>query len=336
MAAPAPADGPARRTLTIPAGTRKIVALARAYGRRWASRITWGLRDAKASLIARYPRLIAVQPRAMLADLAEGQRRPLLAAAAVTAALAVLGAAALLVAPPPRAPDLARILGYDLAAVRTGAPVTPVYVKEAGTALRDVADDARRKRLFLRLMLPLILRENRDILAQRRRVRDSAPARIAGLYDRFGVEPGDAEALARRVDAVPPSLALAQAAIETGWGTSRFVAEANNFFGQRTYSDAHDGVVPADADGSFRVRRFATIARSIRSYVHNLNTHAAYAAFRRARARLRREGAPLTGLALAPYLTPYSERRQAYVRTVQHVIRRNRLQDFDDARLAAP
>lgn len=293
--------------MTILTATRKIAPLVRAAGRRWAAR-------------------------------ASTTRTPLpakLALAGVLAAVVVLGIRLIVPAPPAPAPGLAGIAAYDLEGVRAGGPVDAVFVDTVGTGLRDIADTARRKRLFLRLMLPLILRENRHILEERKRVWRSSTARIGDLYAHYGVREGDVATLGRRVDVVPPSLVLAQAAIESGWGVSRFVDQANNFFGQRTYDDAVGGLLPASGDGSFKVRHFHTIAESVRSYLHNLNTHRAYAALRRARAAGRRDDLMMpAGLALARHLKFYSERREDYVREIEEIIRDNRLDDFDAARLA--
>ena len=292
--------------MTIIAATRKIAPLVRAARRRWTAR-AWTTRT---PLPAK------------------------LALAGVLAAVVILGVRLIVPTPPAPGPGLAEIAAYDLEGVRAGGPVDAVFVDNVGTGLRDIADTARRKHLFLRLMLPLILRENRHILEDRKRVWRSPTARIRDLYAHYGVREGDVATLGRRVDAVPPSLALAQAAIESGWGASRFVDEANNFFGQHTYDGAVGGLLPAGGDGSFKVRHFHTIAESVRSYLHNLNTHRAYAALRRARAAGRRDHLMPAGLALARHLTSYSERREDYVRTIEEVIRSNRLDDFDAARLA--
>jgi len=295
--------------MTIIAATRKIAPLVRAARRRWTAR-AWTTRT---PLPAK------------------------LALAGVLAAVVILGVRLIVPTPPAPGPGLAEIAAYDLEGVRAGGPVDAVFVDNVGTGLRDIADTARRKHLFLRLMLPLILRENRHILEDRKRVWRSPTARIRDLYAHYGVREGDVATLGRRVDAVPPSLALAQAAIESGWGASRFVDEANNFFGQHTYDGAVGGLLPAGGDGSFKVRHFHTIAESVRSYLHNLNTHRAYAALRRARAAGRRDDLMMpAGLALARHLTSYSERREDYVRAIEEVIRTNRLDDFDAARLAIP
>lgn len=197
--------------------------------------------------------------------------------------------------------------------------------------LTHIRDVTRRKEAFVRTLLPLILAENNRIREQRKSVQESDPP--PNLYARYRVEPGDRSLLLRRIDVVPASLALAQAAIESGWGTSRFVQTANNLFGERTYKPNADGVAPRESSG-FKVTRFESLALSVRSYMHNLNSHPAYREFRLAREDLRQRGVSLTGSQLARYLISYSERGIDYVASVRQVIRENELQSLDRAQLA--
>ena len=192
-----------------------------------------------------------------------------------------------------------------------------------------VRDTQHRKRLFIRTILPMIDRENARILRERELAKKDPPAR---LYARYKVKPGNRAALVQRIDTIPRALALAQAAIESGWGTSRFARDANNLFGERTYKRGARGLTPRDAKG-FKVTAFKSASASVRSYMHNLNTHPAYRHFRSARASLRRKRPP-TGMELAGYLEAYSEKKGAYVRAVRRVIRDNRLERLDHPRLA--
>jgi Bax protein len=208
-----------------------------------------------------------------------------------------------------------------------------------------------RKELFLRMLLPLVLLENERLEALRARLHTALDAGEAagadtrrwlrGLADRYRVE-GDPlvdtqarEALLARVDVIPPSLALAQAAIESAWGRSRFAREGRNLFGIWTW-DAEQGIVPKrrPAGQSHYVRRFESLRDSVRYYLHNLNSHPAYAELRARRAAQRDAGAPLDSLALAEGLLRYSEKGLEYVRLIQGMIRYNELADLDDARLA--
>ena len=164
-------------------------------------------------------------------------------------------------------------------------------------------------------------------------MRDVDRAWLAELTDRYKVDGGDVDELLRRVDAVPPSLALAQAAIESGWGTSRFAVEGNALFGQRTW-DRGDGIAPAEraVGATHAVKAFPSLADSVGAYMLNLNRASAYRKFRDRRAELRRRGGPLSGLELAETLTLYSTERANYVRKVAAIIRQNRLQAFDPCR----
>jgi len=133
-----------------------------------------------------------------------------------------------------------------------------------------------------------------------------------------------------KVGPIPPSLALAQAAIESGWGSSRFSQQGNNLYGQRVWSKKAVGIVAKDAnDAHFRLAFPPSIAASVRSYMHNLNSHPAYQTLRKERALLRRQGEAITGEALAGGLMSYSTRGKDYIEDVRQMIRHNNLQDLD-------
>ncbi|MBF0248597.1 MAG: glucosaminidase domain-containing protein, partial [Alphaproteobacteria bacterium] len=177
-------------------------------------------------------------------------------------------------------------------------------------------------------------------LAQRKRDGERLPAVdrlwLAVMADRYDVARDDIAGMLKRHDVVPPSLALAQAATESGWGTSRFALEGNAVFGQWTFTDSHDGIVPQDRqDGqSHRIRAFDSLYDSVYSYVINLNTHQAYREFRDMRADMRRHGMRLDGLRLADTLHRYSERGADYVLDIQNIIQTNDLEQLDGARLS--
>ena len=240
-----------------------------------------------------------------------------------------------------------RRLGYDLEKVGTGdGRVPPYFLSRMPADLGQVPDVKVRKAVFLRAVLPLILRVNEDILAERRRL-DGVRARLrsgrslgqldrlwlAVMAERYGENRIDE--LWRRVDIIPPSLALAQSAEESGWGTSRFVHQGNAVFGQRTFTKEGDMVPQRRDEGKkHRVKAFNSLLDSVRSYALNLNSHWAYGAFRRARAAMRNEGAFLDGSVLAGHLMRYSERGLAYVKTIRIIISVNKLVRLDGARLA--
>jgi len=241
-------------------------------------------------------------------------------------------------------------LDYDLDSVIDGSADVPrLFLASLPGDLGQIRETDVRKTTFLKTVLPLVLQVNEQIRADRRRlwsvryrVRNGQPIdAIDRLWlvvtsEHYGVENGDLDTLAMRVDIVPPSLALAQAAEESGWGTSRFVREGNAMFGQWTYAE-QQAMTPRQRDEGKRhkVRKFNNLLESVQAYARNLNTHRAYAAFRDARASMRRGGRPIDGTALAGYLNRYSERGDAYVGTIRTIIRVNDLGRLDDARLKA-
>ncbi|WES29903.1 glucosaminidase domain-containing protein [Varunaivibrio sulfuroxidans] len=219
--------------------------------------------------------------------------------------------------------DVRKNIDYDLNAVRENGVVPPHrFLVSLRADLSKVSDLQARKDMFIRILLPHIIMENRRLRAKR-----------AALEKKAHAGDADARKALDRVDIIPTSLALAQGAIESAWGTSRFTREGNAFFGQRTYDDRQSGIVPDGGDGSFKVRTFPTIAAAVRAYMANLNSNPAYADFRARRSALRARGAAITGLALAEHLEPYSERKRAYIESVRQVIRHNNLSDFNAVRL---
>jgi Bax protein len=157
---------------------------------------------------------------------------------------------------------------------------------------------------------------------------------LQDLSRRYGLDAPDFDLLLKRVDIIPPSIALAQAAEESGWGTSRFALEGNAPFGQYTFDDGN-GLIPERREDGKRhlIRTYEHLLDGVRSYAQNLNIHEAYRQFRRQRAEMRAHGQELDGVKLVPALLAYSERGQAYVETVETIIRANNLAPFDRARL---
>ncbi len=219
----------------------------------------------------------------------------------------------------------------------------PVRAVEPAPDFRNYVAGPARKAEFFKFLGPLIAAENRRVLSQRRRLEriaakpalddaDSAwLARLAAEYKLEHMEGREAALIARllrRVDVVPMSLALAQAAKESAWGTSRFAVDGNNFFGEWCFRPGC-GLVPRlrAEDRKHEVEAFSSASASVSSYLRNLNTHANYRSFRMARGALRESGTPLSGLLLADGLVGYSERREDYVEEVKHLIRVNRLTD---------
>lgn len=212
-----------------------------------------------------------------------------------------------------------------------------------------------KKKLFFRVIAPIILRINEIILEDRARVtelterlaqgqslKQDDQAWLTELAVKYKVLKASSERLDRtafdellmRVDVVPPSLALAQAASESGWGTSRFAAQGNALFGQWTWGK---GMKPMEQRisefGDARVAAFDSTALAAYAYALNLNTGNAYRELRLKRAELRRQNLHISGTVLAPTLLRYSERGQAYVDDLNRLIRQNKLDAVDDANL---
>jgi Bax protein len=251
-------------------------------------------------------------------------------------------------------------LGYTAKAWQAGIREIPrVYLadvpdtwKERSAKELTVAD---KKRLFFRLIAPVVLRINELILEDRARAKELT-ARLAqgqsvtpddqawltGLAVRYKVLGSTSERLdsdnftelLMRVDIIPPSLSLAQAASESGWGTSRFAAQGNSLFGQWTWGK---GLKPTEQRtstlGDYRIAAFDSTAQAAYSYALNLNTSRSYRDLRLKRADLRRQSLRISGTVLADTLVKYSERGQAYVDDLQALMRNNRLADADDAYL---
>jgi Bax protein len=243
--------------------------------------------------------------------------------------------------------DYHRALGYSLDEVRrAGQPVPRVMLAELPMDLAKIEPTPLRKQLFIEGLLPIVLGVNERIAGDRDRLvalldRQKAGEAISGrdntwlkeIAMRYGSM--DAGELLRRVDVVPPSLAIAQAAIESGWGSSRFARQGNALFGQRVYGPS--GMQPAglSADAGFGVRDFETLGAAVAAYADNLNSFSAYDALRAKRASLRAQGQLPDGLSLAGTLLRYSELGGDYVAQVRELIRINGLGALDKARLAA-
>ncbi len=241
-------------------------------------------------------------------------------------------------------------LNYRLDGARDDHEGVPrVFLAGLPPDLSEIQSVDRRKAMFFKSVLPLVLEVNETILSERERllslhrlVQAGVPLTsgdwlwLDALAARWGVGDGDLETLLLRLDIVPPSLALAQAAIESGWGTSRFAQEGKSLFGQRVYRGA-DGMAPRARETGevFMVKAFGDLRDGVRAYIHNLNTHWAYREFRVERARMRARNGALDGYALAATLTRYAERGATYIRDIREIIRLNRLQSLDRARLEA-
>ena len=233
---------------------------------------------------------------------------------------------------------------YNLKDIRQGKAVDPVFLSKLPTGIANIDNIGDRKKLFIKVILPLIIYENNKILEDRnylnqisreKRLSEQETVWLDKKFKEYKINAGDIEELKKRMDVIPPSLAIAQAAYETGWGTSRFAMEGNSLYGARTWKKGK-GIVPNDRgeEQKFEVLSFKIIRASISSYKKNLNTHQSYNEFRNARAIQRKEKNRVFGLELSQYLNKYSEIGDVYVQRLKKIIEQNSLTDFDESVLS--
>jgi len=233
-------------------------------------------------------------------------------------------------------------LDYDLSKVRKSKKVKPFYISLLPKDISLIEDAKERKELFIKIVLPLILSENDKIKKDRKKLfkilakkSNSKQERnwLKWQFKEYKIKNSDIPELKIRMDIIPVSLAIAQAAIESGWGTSRFALEGNALYGQWTWSD--NGLKPLENDGdsNHKVMRFKILTASIKAYKKNLNTHSGYIKFREARANLRNRNEKVTGLKLTQYLDKYSAQGKRYTEKLEVTIKKNSLSDFENAKL---
>jgi len=232
--------------------------------------------------------------------------------------------------------------GYNLNDVRKNKLVKPVALTLLPQEIKMIENSKKRKEFFIQIVLPLVIEENNNIKLDRKTLftiinksnnSNTEKQWLEKKYKQYGVKSGDLSSLKIRMDEIPVSLAIAQAAKETGWGTSRFALEGNALFGQWTWSG--EGLKPKEAkEGEkHKVMKFNILQASVRAYQRNINTHSTYKDFRKARAKLRDSNKPLDSIVLSKYLNKYAETGNQYVEVLQKIIKQNKLQDFDDAKL---
>ena len=233
-------------------------------------------------------------------------------------------------------------LDYDLAGVRAGQKVKPIYLMKLPKDLKTLGDTKMKRELFIKIVLPLILDENQKIMDDRKKLFKILAKNFNTVGEKvwlkrrfreYKIEDQDLSKLKIRMDIIPVSIALAQAANESGWGTSRFALEGNALFGQWTWSKK--GISPADKDPdkTHKILQFQILKASVRAYKNNLNTHSAYKEFREVRAQLRQDDKQIVGLDLTKYLKNYAAIGEKYVSILENIIERNSLTDFDKANL---
>ena len=231
---------------------------------------------------------------------------------------------------------------YNLKDVRINKIAKPVEIGKLPYELKEIKNVKKRKELFIQIVLPLILEENNKILLDRKKLfailnknnnSKSDKEWLNKKFKQYGVSKKDITTLKRRMDIIPPSMGIAQAAKETGWGTSRFALEGNALFGQWTYTDK--GIKPAAAESgtTHKVMMFNVLKSSVRAYERNLNTHKSYKMMRYVRAIQRDNYGKLNSLELVDYLDNYAETGKEYTIILKKIIKQNSLTDFDDVKI---
>ncbi len=250
---------------------------------------------------------------------------------------------------PRTADELAGFLreaSFSLDDVRQGIAVPAIKVERVPGDLGS-KDGNERKQLFIAALLPVLLEINQRVLSEREQllsIRDRLTAGepltpfsqlwLDALAERYDTTSDKLDELVKRVDIVPPSMAIAQGGVESGWGTSLAARAGNALFGQIQSVGQHAVAVPW-RPGSGMPQPFSSVGEAAEAYVANLNTHPAYAGFRDARAAMRRQGQKPDGYNLVGTLLRYSELGQEYVRFVRQIMRENGLGDFDKAKLSS-
>ena len=232
---------------------------------------------------------------------------------------------------------------FQLKNVINGKDSVPrIYVSKLPYDIGKVSSIDKKKNLYIRIVLPLILQANENIENDRDLIRSlmnkhkrelkltvSESSWLIKIFERYDIELYDFNELLNRHDIIPPSLALAQSIIESGWGTSRFAINGNAIFGQWTFKTG-TGLVPLERSPgeAHEIKSFDKLEHSVEQYIFNLNYHRAYKGFRNLRKKLRKNNI-LNGYSLAGTLNNYSEKRNSYVKLVQLIMESNNLKSFD-------
>ena len=206
-----------------------------------------------------------------------------------------------------------------------------------------------KKNIFISILLPIALRGNELVLEEREFIKDAISSNNLSLIEYFSkrykikdykkinfaklsvkqVEEIKSKLLIK-VNKIPISMILAQAIIESGWGSSRFAKEGNALFGEWTWQKGI-GIKPQEKlDANYAVKNFSNISASLNSYILNLNRHEAYNEMRNYRNKKYRNGDPITGYEAANFLSRYAEIGYQYVTKVKDMIKFNKLERFEN------
>ncbi len=238
--------------------------------------------------------------------------------------------------------QLFKDVDYDLRTVRNEKLVKPIYFTQFPRDLDNLQSVQLKKETFIKIVLPLIVAENEKILDDREKLKtlidkkfttDSEKQWLRQKLLEYKVKKSDLNELLFRMDMIPVSIALAQAAKESGWGTSRFALEGNAIFGQWTWDGQGIAPLNRDTNKKHKILKFPILRASVKAYKNNLNTHKSYSKFREKRKSLRAKNKMITGLALTDTLRNYAQTGSEYTKILNQIITQNRLSDFEPVRL---
>ena len=231
---------------------------------------------------------------------------------------------------------------YDLRTVRYQKRVKPIYFTQFPKDLDEIKDTKLKKETFIKIVLPLVVAENDKILDDKIKLKRITSKKMTSDKEKswlrlklreYKVKNSDIEELNKRMDIIPVSIALAQAAKESGWGTSRFALEGNAIFGQWTWTG--QGIEPLNRgkNEGHKILRFPILRASVKAYKNNLNTHKGYSEFREKRHNIRKRNKTIKGLDLTDTLDRYAQTGKKYTDILEQIIKQNDLSDFETVRL---
>ena len=234
-------------------------------------------------------------------------------------------------------------VNYDLNKVRYEKTVKPIYFTQFPKDLDEIQSVRLKKETFIKIVLPLVVAENEKILDDRFKLKKILSRKDTSEEDKqwlrqkfleYKVKKMNVEELELKMDIIPASIALAQAAKESGWGTSRFALEGNAIFGQWTWNGKGIEPLLKDKSKNHKILRFPILRASVKAYKNNLNTHKSYSKFREKRRSMRKRNKKINGLALTDTLESYAETGSEYTKILEQIITQNRLMDFEPVKLA--
>ena len=229
-------------------------------------------------------------------------------------------------------------LEYDLDKVRNKKKVKPIYFTRLPKDLGAIKSVSEKKETFLQILLPLVVAENEKIQEDREyllkiiKKNESTESKkwLNKKYKAYKVSNRNILELIEKIDIIPTSIALAQAAKESGWGTSRFALEGNAIYGQWTWNG--DGIEPLEKskDQNHKILKFPLLRASVKAYINNLNTHRGYKGFRAKRAELRKQNKKLSGVELIHELGNYAQTGKEYTKILEKIINQNALDELEN------